>query len=349
VLGILGASEDLEYVYFAAEGALVTGSIQGRPNLYMFHDGETRFIATLGDTGEEDLEQFFKEVLPWSMELGARTAEVTPSGHDLVFMSVRSLTGYDNVIRETGEAMHEVYVYDEASGALSCASCDPTGERPTDVSFVDYIGGFLPIGGYPTLQPRVISEGGSQVFFESVQPLLPQAQNGVLNVYEWERDGAGSCHFATGCIYLLSTGASSTPSYLIGASESGNDVFVITRSQLVPADQNEYNDVYDARVGAVEGPATPQCAGTGCQGVQAAPPVFATPASVTYAGVGNFSSAFTPSAKPAVKPKKKQKCAAKKKKRTVKSKKATKSKSASCKAKKATKRARNDERERGGR
>jgi hypothetical protein len=34
--------------------------------------------------------------------------------------------------------------------------------------------------------------------------------------------------------------------------------------------------------------ATPVCSGTGCQGVPAPSPVFATPASVTFEGVGNF-------------------------------------------------------------
>jgi hypothetical protein len=247
--------------------------------------------------------------------------------------------------------VHEVYTYDADSGALSCASCDPTGEPPTGSSLLARVGGFFPISGHPTFQPRVISGDGTRVFFESVEPLVPQAQNGKLNVYEWERDGSGSCKFENGCIYLLSTGASSTPSYFIDASTNGNDVFLMTRSQLVPADQNEYIDVYDAHVGAVEAPAAPQCTGTGCQGLQAAPPVFATPASVTYAGVGNFPPVAKPVVKPAVKPKKKPLCVAKGKgkakgKRSARN---TRAKPVSCKVKKAAKRAHNSKSERGGR
>jgi hypothetical protein len=353
--GILGASEDLEFVYFAAEAALAPGASPGQTNLYLYHDGETRFIATLGRGYEEVLESFNErtvhgaQAVPWSGDPSYRTAEVTPSGHGLVFLSTQRLTGYDNVLPSNSRAVHEVYVYDADSGALSCASCDPTGEQPTGRGGLASQGGFFPVSGSQTTHLRVISEDGSRVFFESVEPLVPKAQNGVLNVYEWERDGSGSCEFANGCIYLLSTGSSSTPSYFLDASANGNDVFLITRSQLVPTDGNEYTDVYDARVGAVEAPAAPQCTGTGCQGVQAAAPVFATPASVTYAGVGNFASAVTPVARPPVKAKKKPKCVAKKKKGKVKGKKSAKGKPVACKGKRTAKRARSGKSERGGR
>jgi hypothetical protein len=353
VMGILGAGEDLQFVYFVAKAVLAPGASAGGSNLYLSHDGETRFIATLG-TSSEEYEGMYPSLgahSPWTSNLANRTAEVTPSGRDVVFMSVRSLTGYDNRGRSNSLAEPETYVYDAERGALSCASCDPTGERPAGGGELagQQAGGFLAIGAYPTYQLRVISEDGSRVFFESAEPLLPQTKSGVLNVYEWERDGAGSCSFANGCLYLLSTGSSSTPSYFVDASANGNDVFLITRSQLTPADQNEYNDVYDARVGALEAPSSSQCTGTGCQGVAASPPVFATPASVTYDGVGNLAARPAPVAKHKPKPKTKKKrkktsgCAIKHKSSAPKgSAKRAKVKpgSALCKARKAAKRVR---------
>ena len=225
-------------------------------------------------------------------------------------------------------------------------SCDPSGVAPSGA-------GILPISGFATYQLRSISEDGSRVFFESAQPLVPRAQDGRMNVYEWECDGSGSCDYAEGCIYLLSSGTSPYPSYLIDASASGNDVFLVTRSAFVAADQNEYNDIYDARVGATEAPAPTQCTGTGCQGVAAAPPVFATPASVTYNGVGNFAAPSTPVVKPKAKPKSKKKpasCESAKKGGSKKSKaKRTKSKQVLCKARKAATRARRGTNGRGGR
>jgi hypothetical protein len=207
----------------------------------------------------------------------------------------------------------------------------------------------LPFSGFATYQLRSISEDGSRVFFESVQPLVPQAQNGRMNVYEWERDGSGSCGYAEGCIYLLSSGTSPYPSYFVDASANGNDVFLVTRSEFVAADQNEYNDVYDARVGATEAPVPTQCTGTGCQGVAAAPPVFATPASVTYNGVGNFATPSTPMVKPKAK-KKPSSCKSTQKGGSKKSKaKRAKSKRALCKARKAATRVRRGTNDRGGR
>jgi hypothetical protein len=342
VLGLVGASEDLEYIYFVAEAELASGATSGEPNLYLLHDGETQFIATLGG----------RDSSSWLSDIGTRTAEVTPSGHDLTFMSVMSLTGYDNVIQFGPEHVPaaEVYVYDADDGALSCASCDPTGERPAG-TFSFLSGGFLAVSESPTYQLRLVSEDGSRVFFESDSPLLPAAQNGKINVYEWERDGAGSCGDANGCIYLLTPATSSADSYFIDASANGNDVFLVTRSQLVGTDKNEYNDVYDARVDAAKAPAAQQCTGTGCQGTAASPPVFATPASATFAGVGNFAPTTKPVVKPKPKPKPKKpahRCVAKKP-QAKKSAKQAKAKSAPCKVKKAAKHTRHGKKARGGR
>ena len=89
-------------------------------------------------------------------------------------------------------------------------------------------------------------------------------------------------------IYLLSGGTSEADSWFIGASESGDDVFVASRAHLAPQDGNEAFNLFDARVGGVQPVTEPLCTGTGCQGPPEPAPTFATPASVTFAGVGNF-------------------------------------------------------------
>ncbi len=305
VLGIAGASEDLEYVYFVAESALAQGATANKPNLYLLHDGATVFIGTLGSSSEESTDAAYGNgnTDPWQADIGYRTAQSTPSGQTLVFMSRQSLTGYDNTSRETGQPEREVFVYDAPSGRLSCVSCNRSGEPP-----VSGLSAVFALSKHNTYQLHVISESGDRVFFESVESLVPRAGNGRLNVYEWERDGAGSCREAEGCIYLLSGGVSPKPSYFIDASASGDDVFLMTRERLTPSDQNEYNDIYDARVGAVEASAQPQCTGSGCQGAPAVPPVFSTPASTTFSGVGNFPPAPNPVSKPKPKKKKPKKC-----------------------------------------
>ena len=133
-----------------------------------------------------------------------------------------------------------------------------------------------------------MSGDGSRVFFDSEESLVAQDTNGRQDVYEWERSGSGTCHEQSGCVYLLSGGTSFSGSWLLGAGLSGNDVFFVTRARLVPQDQNENDDLYDARVDGVLPVAAPACTGTGCQGVPAPPPPFATPPSVTFSGVGDF-------------------------------------------------------------
>ena len=90
-----------------------------------------------------------------------------------------------------------------------------------------------------------------------------------------------------GCIYLLSGGQSADNSYLIDADSTGENVFFTSREDLVPQ-ANGRVALYDARVGGGFPEVSISCTGTGCQGVPPAPPIFATPSSVTFNGVGNF-------------------------------------------------------------
>ncbi len=186
VQGVIGASEDGEYVYFVADGSLATGATVGQPNLYLRHDAVTTFIATLSPADNEQGGGGQGIFGDWQPDLGHRTAEVAlgPAGDDLVFTSKQSLTGYEN------GGMGEVYVYDAAQNRLFCASCDPTGAPPAKAALN---AASLPISWSDTYLPRWISEDGSRVFFDSEESLGPQDTNGEQDVYEWEREGAGSC------------------------------------------------------------------------------------------------------------------------------------------------------------
>lgn len=299
VQGVIGGSEDGQYLYFAADGSLVAGASEGQPNLYEWHDGSISLVATLAGGDSAD----------WASELGPRNAEVTPDGLSVVFMSEASLTGYPT------EGQQEVYVYESEPHGVYCASCKPSGLPGGS--------GFLTNSWSKTYMTRSISADGSHVFFNSEASLVPQDTDGTENVYEWDRDGAGDCQLTSGCLYLLSGGTGGAT--FVDASVSGNDAFFITASQLVSQDNNEALNVYDARADGLPIVKT-ECSGTGCQGVPAPPPTFATPASVTFNGVGNFP----PPSAPAVKPEKKTvKCAKGKKLshgKCVKNKKKTKSK-----------------------
>ncbi|MGA9285288.1 MAG: hypothetical protein WBV85_07580 [Solirubrobacteraceae bacterium] len=289
VQGMIGASEDGSYVYFVANGALTPDApLNQGDNLYVLYAGSIHFVARLASIDNE-VEPIASNSSPhgdWRGALGERTAEVTPDGHDLAFMSVQPLTGYEN------GGQREAFVYDAVTGKISCASCHQNG---APASKVTSIGNYLPASNFPGFMNRFISADGNQVFFETNEALVPQDTNGLQDVYEWERDGAGSCHSAVegqskdGCVYILSGGESSDSAFFLDADVSGDNVFLTSRGELSPQAQNESVAVYDARVnGGFDVPSL-GCTGTGCQGVPPPPPIFATPSSVTFNGVGNFA------------------------------------------------------------
>ena len=276
VVGTNEAGEEGAYLYFVAHEALPSGDngakqspIAGEDNLYAYepdseHSGESKisFIGTLSSEDGND----------WSFNLGERSSNLTPDGHSLVFASHSNLTGRSY----PEEGSDEVYVYDAHDSSLFCASCRPQAN-----------GGHLTRTLNSTYVYRWMSEDGNRVFFDSKAPLVAQDVNGLQDVYEWERDGTGACQETNGCVYLISNGFEGSASF-VDASTSGNDVFFVTRERLVPEDGNENVDLYDARVGGVLSVAPPECSGTACQGAPAPAPVFATPSSVTFNGVGNF-------------------------------------------------------------
>jgi hypothetical protein len=278
VQGVIGTSESGDYVYY------VTADF----DLDVWHDGITSTIKTLAATDNENLLPFnFNVGGDWMPGFSNRMAEVSPDGHGLVFM----YTGGDK------NNVGSVEVYDADSGRVYCASCGWGGA-----------GGFVPLTFSNTYLKRWISEDGSRVFFDSSEALVPQDTNGRLDAYEWERPGSGSCKSSTGCIYLLSGGTSNAESYFADASANGDDVFIVTRAKLLSKDDNEFYDLYDVRVDGFEPVTVPQCTGTGCQGVPGGSPIFATPSSMTFEGLGNFAAPTSIlKAKPKTKPKKKPK------------------------------------------
>jgi hypothetical protein len=334
VQSVIGASENGEYVYFAAEGVLASNTTadgetaqEGKVNVYVLHGGVTTFISSDSGGINEGIEKFGsnfssdEEVSDLSRGPNERTAEVTPDGQEMVFESFKSLTGYDN---KKGVV---VYIYDASTGRISCVSCDPAGAP----QFSAPSGSLLPVTDgsgdrLPAFMMRWMSASGSRVFFDTAQSLVPEDTNGLMDVYEWERAASGSeannsCSTSSesysevngGCVFLLSGGQSSDTSYFADADAEGNNVFFTSRGQLTPRAGDENMAMYDARVDGGFPELSTECTGTGCQGVPPAPPIFATPSSATFNGVGNFP--------PETPPKKVAKKAAKCKKGLVKNKK----------------------------
>jgi hypothetical protein len=270
---------DGSHVYFSATAVLAAGATSGQENTYVWYEeagaAKIKFVgAALASNG------------------------VTEDGRTL-------LAG--------GE------IYHAESGELNCAICssgvplvvNPVCQVSSGVGCPDtkfypgiYFEGFEANPVYEPLSPSVapiqsMSDNGSRVIFESIEALVPEDTNGVMDVYEWERGGEGACEKEGGCIFLLSSGGSQYPSVIVGSSATGGDVFFATRQPLVGQDVDGNYDIYDARVGggiASQSPVMPvPCGGDGCKPLPASAPVFGAPASATLSGTGNL---VTPAATP---------------------------------------------------
>jgi hypothetical protein len=328
VQGVLGAGDDGSYLYFVANGVLAAGASQGNCststplegatcNLYLWHEGEpVKFIATLAN-GDESASgaSALGVAFDWESRLGLRTTRVSTDGTHLLFMSERSLTGYDNTVNTgtscgrggNGEPMpaqcEEVFLFDATQPASpanpACVSCNPNGDRPTGPSSIP--GGTEFHNNRALYESRLMSEGGERVFFDSAAGLVPQDINGEEDVYEYEG----------GHVYLLSSGTSSEGASFVDANTNGNDVFFITGAQLVSADTDRLVDLYDARAPHAPGeqvdfpvpPPVVPCEGDGCRAAAPAEPTYTFPSSASFAGPGNVVPVIS---KPAVKNKAKK-------------------------------------------
>jgi hypothetical protein len=315
VLGVLGISQNGSYAYFVAEGILPGENealaVSGADNLYEWHEGQgatgIRFVARLAIEDESDWRGFVNNE-PGASANGVLASRVSPDGTKVLVSSRAKLTGYDNA------GHNELYLYDATEPVSTtnprCVSCNPTGVVATEDAFLSshsINAAPVPMNSFVT---RNMSADGTRIFFQTQEALLPQA-NGQMNVYEWEQEGVGSCASGEGdgsggCLYLISTGQSTSESYFGDASATGEDVFFFTRQSLVAQDQDDNMDVYDARVdGGLASQNIVPIATCGneaeCLGAVGTAPVFGAPSSATFSGAGNLAPPTE--VKPAVKPK----------------------------------------------
>jgi hypothetical protein len=297
---ILGASEDLSRVYFVSGAVLDAGAVAGQRNLYLHAEGEGhRFIAALA-TGIPD-------GLSFERQRDRKFSRVSADGSAAAFISTAALTGHDNTYSPTGQAATEVFVYDAEAGGgageLICASCNPSGARPSAAATVVATGAFaavVPRQPYDQHVSRPLAADGSRLFFDSYDALLPADTNGAKDVYQWQRAGSGSCeasdtnHFPPngGCLSLVSTGTDASASAFLDASADGRDVFFSTRQRLHGADADELIDVYDARVNGGFSPPPPSAAACdlsagACEGAPPSAPQPQGAASAVFEGPGN--------------------------------------------------------------
>lgn len=258
LLGLLGVSADATYIYYVGANG----------SLYLRHGEADTLIATAVEAG--------------NYPPATGTARVSPDGTRLAFLSKAPLTGYDNTDQNTGEPDTEVFLFDATAnggaGKLTCVSCNPEGVEPIGPSSIP---GAIANGTGPdatqAYKPRVLTDGGRRLFFDSRDALATQDTNNDRDVYEWEAQGTGSCAQAGGCVQLISSGRSEDGASFVDASADGRDAFFLTDGSLVEADPGAV-DLYDAREGGGF-PVPPKpipCEGDACQPLPS-PPEDPTP------------------------------------------------------------------------
>lgn len=291
-------------VYFLSPSILGNGPnpsgdepIDGGLNLYRWSEGQVEFVGTVtkrdaegessGGIARDGLEMWGTAVREGAYALDPSRSD--PAGTSLLFESRANLTNFDS------GGFAEVYLYDSVGDSLRCISCDPTGSIPGGDATLASVGGGI-FGRSPVTrfaQIPNLSNDGRRAIFETPERLVAQDNDGVKDVYEWEASGKGSCATPGGCLFLISSGQSSVPNFIFGASADGSDVFFRTTDLLVTADQDETPSVYDARVeGGFAPPESPagECLGEACQPAAKAP----SDPPVVLQGAGNVPTAKKP-------------------------------------------------------
>lgn len=273
---VVGASADGRTVYFASTSQLVAGLPQPSQHaaMYAWHDGTIHFVALLPLQDEDDL-----------ADGTGKRARVSPSG-DLVYLSTEPIgpDGYDHGScsdKVTG-ACAQVYVYRIATQELRCASCNPSGAPGTSNAqtlVVEGAGGSALTGHLS----RIVTDDGRRVFFTTRDALVAEDVNGRLDAYAFDTE--------TGTVGLLSSGTSTSDSYFMETTPSGDDAYFATRERLVGWDRDDNYDLYDARVGGgfpEPPPVFAPCLGDDCRGAVGSAPAAGTAASAVVKSAGNL-------------------------------------------------------------
>jgi hypothetical protein len=285
VAGVLDASEDGSFVYFAARGDLgdagkteAENLKDGTYNIYLAHAGSLRFVRSLGQA-----EAFGGNALVNTVVTGQWTSRATDDGTSFAFESSLGVPG--------GVPM--VYLYSAVDGTTTCVSCRHDGQTPFSEARLTPLIDSRDTNAGRTAEPTILTRNG-RLYFYSFDPLAPGAVEGDRNLYQWEHDQVSLV--ATEPPGVIRNG-DGTPgeSFFGGAGADGDDVYFATPQSLAGAAEGGWN-VYDARVGGgLPEPAAPALpcdasAEGACNSGGANPPAGAPPATSTFTGPSNPSA-----------------------------------------------------------
>jgi hypothetical protein len=249
------ASKDLSAIYFTSPSVLAPGAQAGASNAYVLHGSTVRFIAVLN--------------------VGDRVARVSPDGRFAL------LTGTAQVAGSSNNGHQAIFEYDDTTHQVVCVSCRPNGSPSTGDANLDEQSFGFPSPVFTT--PRNLTNDGG-VVFATKDELLAGDQTPAADVYLYDK----------GKLSLLSSGQGDDDSYVADNSDDGRDIFFMSRSPLVPQDNDPAElDLYDARVdggfAVTPPPSRGTCHGDDCQGPAPDQPATVVPGSSRVSGAGNLA------------------------------------------------------------
>jgi len=265
-------------------------------------DASTILFRTLGGAPGETSYYVWDEGSPGAP--AAAATDLTSSGGPVMLEPVFSEEGDVLVFASGAEVQSgvpplgennytQIYRWTKQSGIAACISCLSGAGTPARFgSQMNHLNGYAtdnpanPNGSVfevfnqsSVLGNRKISSDASRIFFDTSDPLDPARDvNNTRDVYVWEN----------GEVHLLTSGRNPVASMVIDNSTSGNDVMLVTKDGLIPADTNETYDVYTVRVnGGFDEAVEAGCSGDACQPQSAGARPAVTPASLSIRGPGN--------------------------------------------------------------
>ena len=295
-------------MYFVARGVLSTEpdrslpagrqqALAGADNLYVSErdaahpSGRVSFIATLcsgeeqsGAVPDAQCPSAETDASDWR-KVDERQVQATPDGRFVVFQSVADLTEGDT------SSQPQIFEYDSLTGELVRVSRGAANDQPQGTVNADAHASEIELQGYANrTSPAASSTGlavsadGATVVFSSTGTLTREAASGY-NIYEYRSTVADGGTLEDGDVYFIGGGGPRENDL----DASGQDVFFISPSSLVPQDTDTELDFYDARSdGGFPGPVSPVvCSGEACQGAPS--PALLLPSAIGTPAEGNLT------------------------------------------------------------
>lgn len=261
----VAVSKDLSYVYFSSPNQLVPGEgPSGGEKLYVWHDGQIRYIAP---------------------SMVSPPGELSADGGTFLFTTSGAATADDTL------GIKQLYRYDYAADSLECVSCIPKGAPRTKTVYGEQP--FYFDGGSRGSDQREMSADGEDIVFTTRGALVPEDVNRSRDIYEWR---GGTVRLVTDGLREEAPGTSevdNTALLLRGISVDGSDILFSIAAHLTGHELDHQPNLYVAHVGGgFPPPPTPPapCNEDACQGPLVAPPRLASPGSAELSGSGNSAA-----------------------------------------------------------